>query len=76
MSVDTGIDTRTIVSGIAKHFKPEEVVGKQVSVLANLAPRKIMGVESHGMILLAENHDGSLVFVSPESEVNNGSGVS
>ena len=76
MSVDTGIDIRTIVSGIAKHFTPEEVVGKQVSVLANLAPRKIMGVESHGMILLAENHDGRLIFVTPESEVKNGSGVS
>lgn len=76
MLVDTGLDKRTIVSGIAKHFKPEEVIGKQVSVLLNLAPRKIMGVESQGMILLAENQDGALVFVTPENDVNNGSGVS
>lgn len=76
MQVDTGLDTRTIVSGIAKHFKPEEVVGRQVSVLVNLAPRKIMGVESQGMILLAEDHDGKLVFVTPEDPVVNGSGVS
>lgn len=76
MMVDTGLDQRTIVSGIAKHFKPEEVIGKQVSVLMNLAPRKIMGVESQGMILLAEDHNGRLVFVTPDNDVNNGSGVS
>lgn len=76
MLVDTGLDKRTIVSGIAKHFKPEEVIGKQVSVLLNLAPRKIMGVESQGMILLAEDHNGSLVFVTPENVVSNGSEVS
>ncbi|MCK5367598.1 MAG: methionine--tRNA ligase subunit beta, partial [Cyclobacteriaceae bacterium] len=76
MYVDTGLDKRTIVSGIAKYFKPEEVIGKQVSVLMNLAPRKIMGVESQGMILLAEDHDGKLVFVTPEDGVMNGSGVS
>ena len=76
MYVDTGLDKRTIVSGIAKYFTPEEVIGKQVSVLANLAPRKIMGVESQGMILLAEDHDGKLVFVTPEDVVINGSGVS
>ena len=76
MLVDTGLDKRTIVSGIAKHFTAEEVVGKQVSVLVNLAPRKIMGVESQGMILLAEDHDGKLVFVTPEDGVMNGSGVS
>jgi methionyl-tRNA synthetase len=75
MLVDTGLDKRTIVSGIAKHFTAEEVVGKQVSVLVNLAPRKIMGVESQGMILLAEDHDGKLVFVTPEDGVMNGSGV-
>ena len=76
MYVDTGLDKRTIVSGIAKYFKPEEVIGKQVSVLVNLAPRKIMGIESQGMILLAEDHDGRLVFVTPDDEVVNGSGVS
>ena len=76
MQVDTGIDVRTIVSGIAKYFSPEEVVDKQVSVLVNLAPRKIMGIESQGMILLAENHDGKLVFVAPEEQVTNGSGIS
>ena len=75
MKVDTGLDQRTIVSGIAKYFKPEEVIGKQVSVLANLAPRKIMGVESQGMILLAEDQDGKLVFVAPDDEVTNGSTV-
>ena len=76
MYVDTGLDKRTIVSGIAKYFSPEEVIGKQVSVLMNLAPRKIMGVESQGMILLAEDHDGKLVFVTPDDKVINGSGVS
>jgi len=76
MQVNTGLDTRTIVSGIAKHFTPEEVIGKQVSVLVNLAPRNIMGVESQGMILLAEDHDGTLVFVTPDNPVVNGSGIS
>lgn len=76
MLVDVGLDKRTIVSGIAKHFKPEELIGKQVSVLLNLAPRKIMGIESQGMILLAENQDGKLVFVSPKNEVIAGSSVS
>ncbi len=76
MLVDTCIDTRTIVSGIAKYFKPEDVVGKQVSILVNLAPRKIMGIESQGMILLAEDHDGRLIFISPEDAVINGSTVS
>lgn len=76
MYVETGLDKRTIVSGIAKFFKPEEVIGKQVSVLVNLAPRKIMGIESQGMILLAEDNDGRLVFVTPDDDVVNGSGVS
>jgi methionyl-tRNA synthetase len=70
------VDQRTIVSGIAKHFKPEEVVGKQVTVLINLAPRKIMGIESQGMILLAEDADEKLVFITPEQAVQNGSGIS
>ena len=72
MTVDTGIDERTIVSGIAKHYKPEDVIGKQVSVLINLAPRKIRGIESQGMILMAENNEGSLAFVSPEKVIDNG----
>ncbi len=75
-TVDTGIDQRTILSGIAKHFSPEEMVGKKVVVLANLAPRKIMGVESQGMILFAENEDGALKAVTPDEAAENGSGIS
>jgi methionyl-tRNA synthetase len=75
MTVDTGIDERTIVSGIAEHYKPEDVIGKQVSVLINLAPRKIRGIESQGMILMAENNEGSLAFVSPEKIIDNGGEV-
>jgi len=77
LKVDTGIDTRTIVSGIAESFKPEDVVGKKVTVLVNLAPRKLRGVESEGMILMTENSNGKLVFVNPdEADVTNGEGVS
>jgi methionyl-tRNA synthetase len=75
-TVDTGIDQRTIVSGIAKHFKPEEMIGKKVTVLANLAPRKIMGVESEGMLLFAENIDGSLKSVTPNGDAENGATIS
>jgi methionyl-tRNA synthetase len=64
--VDTGLDRRTVVSGIAEHYQPQEIIGRKVSVLMNLAPRKIRGVESQGMILMAENKDGKLSFVSPE----------
>lgn len=64
--VDTGIDKRTIVSGIAEHYSPEEIIGKTVSVLLNLEPRKIRGVESQGMILMAENSEGKLSFMTPE----------
>ena len=67
LKVDTGIDVRTIVSGIAEHFTPEEVVGKQVTVLVNLAPRKLRGVESEGMLLLTETKEGKLVFVNPDT---------
>jgi methionyl-tRNA synthetase len=74
--VDTGIDTRTILSGIAKHYTPEEMIGKQVTVLVNLAPRKIMGTESQGMILMAEDHDGKLRLIQPNEVVQNGSGIS
>lgn len=72
MTVDTGLDTRTILSGIAKHFSPEEMVGKKVVVLTNLAPRKIMGVESQGMLLFAENNDGELKAVTPDNSAQNG----
>lgn len=72
LKVDTGLDVRTVVSGIAEHFSPDEVVGKQVCLLANLAPRKIRGVESQGMILMAENAEGKLVFVRPEQAIENG----
>ena len=68
LKVDTGIDTRTIVSGIAESFTPEEVIGKQVTVLVNLAPRALRGVESKGMILMTENTEGKLVFVNPDTE--------
>ncbi|KAA9333632.1 methionine--tRNA ligase [Adhaeribacter soli] len=76
LKVDTGIDQRTIVSGIAEHFVPEAIIGQQVAVLVNLAPREIKGIESQGMILMAENADGSLKFMQPSAAVNNGSGVS
>ncbi|MBL1232020.1 MAG: methionine--tRNA ligase [Flavobacteriales bacterium] len=72
MTVDTGIDVRTIVSGIAEHYAPEEIIGKQVSVLINLAPRKIRGIVSQGMILMAEDNEGNLAFVSPEKTLDNG----
>ncbi|MGC3966928.1 MAG: methionine--tRNA ligase subunit beta [Pirellulales bacterium] len=71
-SVDLGFEVRTIVSGIAAYFKPEDLIGKQVTVVANLAPRKIRGIESKGMILLAENEQGGLTFVTPENKVENG----
>jgi methionyl-tRNA synthetase len=67
LKVDTGIDVRTIVSGIAEHFTPEEVIGKRVTVLVNLAPRALRGVESQGMILMTNDKDGKLVFVNPET---------
>lgn len=75
LTVNDGIKERTILSGIAEHFKPEEVIGKQVSFLANLAPRKMMGLESEGMILMAEDSDGSLSFVQPDKKIWNGATV-
>ncbi|MCB9361408.1 MAG: methionine--tRNA ligase [Flavobacteriales bacterium] len=72
LTVDTGIDVRTVVSGIAEHYNPEDIIGKQVSILMNLAPRKIRGIESKGMILMAENNEGELSFVSPEKAMANG----
>ena len=76
LKVDTGIDTRTIVSGIAESFKPEEIIGKQVTVLVNLAPRALRGVESEGMILMTETAEGKLVFVNPDNAVGNGLQIS
>jgi len=73
--VDTGIDKRTVVSGIAEYYKPEDIVGTKVSILVNLAPRKLRGIESQGMILMAEDTDGKLCFVSPTEDVNNGSEI-
>ncbi|HMI06184.1 MAG TPA: methionine--tRNA ligase [Flavobacterium sp.] len=72
LKIDTGIDIRTIVSGIAESFSPEEIVGKKVTVLVNLAPRNLRGVESQGMILMTNNAAGKLVFVNPDAEVGNG----
>ena len=77
LKVDTGIDVRTVVSGIAEHFTPEEVIGKKVTILANLAPRKLRGVESQGMILMTNDANGKLVFLNPDKEgVENGALIS
>jgi len=76
LKVDTGLDIRTIVSGIAEHFTAEEVTGKKVAVLVNLAPRKLRGVESQGMILMTSDQNGKLSFLNPEHEVENGAVVS
>ena len=69
LEVDLGFEQRTIVSGIAQHFTAEELIGKKVSVVVNLAPRKIRGVDSQGMLLLAENPEGELIFVGPEKDL-------
>lgn len=76
LEVDLGFEKRTIVSGIAMHFNPADIVGKQVTVVVNLAPRKMRGIESNGMILMAEDANGKLIFVNPDETVANGSGVS
>ena len=73
LTILTGLDERTVVSGIAEHFSPEEVVGRKVTVLVNLAPRKIRGVESQGMVLMADTPDGGLAFVTPENAATAGS---
>jgi methionyl-tRNA synthetase len=75
LELDTGLDKRTVVSGIAEHFTPEELPGKQVTILANLQPRTIRGIESHGMVLLAEDASGKLIFVTPDQETGEGSVV-
>jgi len=76
LRLNTGVDERTVLSGIAQYYQPEEVVGKQVCVLVNLAPRKMMGTESQGMVLMAEDADGKLSFIQPEDLVKNGSTIS
>ncbi|MBC8321269.1 MAG: methionine--tRNA ligase [Bacteroidetes bacterium] len=75
LTIDTGIDRRTVVSGIAEYYQPEDIIGKKVSILINLAPRKLRGIESQGMILMAEDEDGKLCFVSPTEDFNNGSEI-
>jgi len=72
LTIDTGIDTRTIVSGIAEYYSPEDMLGKQICILANLAPRKIRGIESKGMILMAKQGDGKMRFITPQEAVTNG----
>ena len=73
--IDTGIDQRIIVSGIAEYYDPKDIVGKQVSVLVNLSPKELKGIKSQGMILMAEDSDGKLVFVSPTQNVSNGTEI-
>lgn len=75
LTIDTGLDTRTIVSGIAEYYTPEEMIGKQISILANLAPRKIKGIESRGMILMAKEANGKMKIVSPEERLSNGATI-
>jgi methionyl-tRNA synthetase len=75
LTIDTGLDTRTVVSGIAESYEPEKITGRQVTLLLNLEPRKIKGIESQGMILMAEDPQGKLVFIEPSERTENGSAV-
>ncbi len=75
LTIDTGIDQRTVVSGIAEHYEPEQVIGQRVSILVNLAPKNLKGIESQGMILMAESKEGRLVFVTPAEEINDGAEI-
>ena len=75
LTIDTGIDKRVIVSGIAEQYSPEEMVGKQICILANLAPRKIRGIESMGMILMARQNDGKMRFITPQETLCNGAEI-
>ena len=75
LTIDTGIDKRVIVSGIAKFYSPEEMVGKQICLLANLKPRTIFGIESKGMILMARQGDGKMRFITPAEALNNGAEI-
>ncbi|MBQ3882781.1 MAG: methionine--tRNA ligase subunit beta, partial [Bacteroidales bacterium] len=76
LTIDTGIDQRTIVSGIAEYYSPEDMLGKQICILANLQPRKIRGIESKGMILMAKQGDGKMRFITPQEVVTNGAVIS
>ncbi len=75
LSIDLCLEERTVVSGIAEHFRPDAIVGRKVVVVANLAPKKLRGIESQGMILMAENEKGELGFVSPEPQWGDGFSV-
>ena len=76
LTIDTGIDKRTVLSGIAQHYTPEEIVGKQVTLIVNLAPRKMMNIESQGMVLMAEDSEGKLKLLQPSEIVSPGAIVS
>jgi methionyl-tRNA synthetase len=73
--LDLGFERRTVLSGIAAHYKPEEIIGKRVTLVANLAPRKMKGIESKGMILMASNSEGKLTFVNYDTNWENGAGI-
>ena len=75
LTIDTGIDRRTIVSGIAEYYSPEQMLGKQICILANLQPRVIRGIESKGMILMAEQPDGKMRFITPQEVLADGSQI-
>ncbi len=75
LTLNTGLDERTVVSGIAEYYQPEEIIGQQVSLLVNLAPREIKGIVSQGMILMAENSEGKLTFVAPGAKFEEGSTI-
>ena len=75
LTIDTGIDKRVIVSGIAEHYAPEQMIGRQICILANLLPRKIKGIESQGMILMARQADGKMRFITPEETLSNGAEI-
>jgi methionyl-tRNA synthetase len=75
LTIDTGLDKRTVVSGIAAHYSPEEIIGRKVTIIINLAPRSLKGIESQGMILMAENSEGKLCFVEPSDAFGNGSEI-
>ena len=75
LTIDTGIDKRVIVSGIAEYYSPEDMLGKQICILANLKPRTIRGIESHGMILMAKQGDGKMRFITPQEALSNGAQI-
>jgi methionyl-tRNA synthetase len=76
LSVDIGLEIRTVLSGIAQQYAPEEIIGKKVILLSNLQPRKMMGIESQGMILMSEDRDGKILFLTPDGNTENGSTIS